>query len=253
MPNHSFKHKYNTKKSQFRFPSTEDSSNESIGLSPFYADSRLEIRDIIVEDDSVHLFVQCCNDHGVCPYCGSVSRKVHSKYCRTIVDLPILGKALLLHMESRKFFCLNEECKKKTFAEQPGNEVFRYRRRTRRCEILVAKHGVYCSSNKAKALISTMGVPLCNTTVLRDIHRMNIDEYNSVENIGVDDWAFRKGVTYGSIIINLDTGQVIDLLGDRNQDSFGTWLEKHQKVGLVSRDRSTEYSAAISSSGMDIT
>ena len=96
IPNHSFEHKYNTKKSQFRFPSTEDSSNESIGLSPFYADSRLEIRDIIVEDDSVHLFVQCCNDHGVCPYCGSVSRKVHSKYCRTIVDLPILRKALLL-------------------------------------------------------------------------------------------------------------------------------------------------------------
>ena len=90
-------------------------------------------------------------------------------------------------MESRKFFCLNEECKKKTLAKQPGNGVFRYRRRTRRCEILVAKHGVYCSSKKAKDLISTMGVPLCNTTVLRDIHRMNIDEYNSVENIEVDD------------------------------------------------------------------
>ncbi|MDD3039397.1 transposase [Bacteroides sp.] len=98
-----------------------------------------------------------------------------------------------------------------------------------------------------------MAVPLCNTTVLRDIHRMNIDECNSVENIGVDDWAFRKGVTYGSIIINLDTGLVIDLLGERNQDSFGTWLEKHQKVGMVSRDRFNEYSSAISSSGMDIT
>jgi transposase len=82
---------------------------------------------------------------------------------------------------------------------------------------------------------------------------MNVDEYNCVENIGIDDWAFRKGVTYGSIIINLDTGQAIDLLGNRNQDSFEAWLENHQKVSLVSRDRSTEYSAAISSSGMNIT
>ena len=253
MLNHSFEHKYSTKDSRYRFPPKENSTDASISLSPFYTDSRLEIRDVIVEPNSIHLLVQCCNDHGVCPYCGAVSHKVHSKYCRIIVDLPILGKNVTIHMKSRKFFCPNEECKKKTFAEQPGNEVFRYRRRTRRCEILVVKHGIYCSSNKAKALINTMGVPLCNTTVLRDIHRMSIDEYNSVENIGVDDWAFRKGVTYGSIIINLDTGLVIDLLGERNQDSFETWLEKHQKVALVSRDRSTEYSSAISSSGMDIT
>lgn len=82
---------------------------------------------------------------------------------------------------------------------------------------------------------------------------MNVDEYSSVEKIGIDDWAFRKGITYGSIIVNLDTGQVIDLLGDRDQDGFGAWLENHQEVSLVSRDRSTEYSAAISSSGMAIT
>lgn len=164
--------------------------------------------------------------------------------------MPILGKVVTIHMESRKFFCPNEDYKKKTFAEQLGNEVFRYRRRTRRGEILVAQHGLYCSSNKAKALINTIGIPLCNTTVLRDIHRMNVDEYSSVENIGIDDWAFRKGVTYGSTIVNLDTGLAIDLLENRNQDGFESWLENHQKVGLVSRDRSTEYSVAISSSGM---
>lgn len=252
MLNHSVQRKCNTKISHLHFSQLEKPSCNSVALSSFYTDSRLEIIKVLVEPDSVHLYVQCCNIHGICPYCGTVSHKVHSKYYRTIVDLPILGKTVILHMESRKFFCSNEECKKKTFAEQPGNEVFRYRRRTRRCEILVTRQGLYSSSNKAKTLLNTIGVPLCNTTVLRDIHRINIDEYRSVENIGVDDWAFRKGVTYGSIIINLDTGLVIDLLGDRNQDSFGAWLEKHQKISLVSRDRSTEYSAAISSSGMNI-
>lgn len=253
MYNHSLRSKCSTKISHLPFSQLENSYSESICLSSFYTDARLEISDTLIEDGSILLFVRCCNTDGICPYCGASSSKVHSKYYRTIVDLPVLGKAVTIRMESRKFFCPNEKCKKKTFAEQPGNEVFRYRRRTRRCEILVAKHGLYCSSNKAKALINATGIPLCNTTVLRDIHRMNVDEYNCVENIGIDDWAFRKGVTYGSIIINLDTGQAIDLLGNRNQDSFEAWLENHQKVSLVSRDRSTEYSAAISSSGMNIT
>ena len=253
MHTHSIKSKCNTKIAHSSFSQEENSFRESISLSTFYTDSLLEITDVLVEHDSIHLFVRCCNNHGICPYCGTLSDKVHSKYDRTLVDLSILGKVVTIHMASRKFFCSNAECRKKTFAEQPGNEVFRYRRRTRRCEMLVTQHGLYCSSNKAKALINAVGIPLCNTTILRDIHRINVDEYSSVENIGIDDWAFRKGTTYGSIIVNLNTGLVIDLLGSRNQDSFEVWLENHQKVSLVSRDRSTEYSAAISSSGMEIT
>lgn len=245
--------KCKTKKSHLAFPRLENPSSPSINLSPFYIEARLEVRDLLVKDDSIHLFVRCSHPDGICPYCGSVSSKIHSKYYRTIVDLPILGRGVTIHMESRKFFCANETCNKKTFAEQPGNEVFRYRRRTRRCEILVARHGLCCSSGKAKALINAQGIPLCNTTVLRDIHRMQVDKYSSVQNIGIDDWAFRKGITYGSIIVNLDTGLVVDLLGDRNQNSFETWLENHPKITLVSRDRSTEYSAAIASSGMRIT
>jgi len=97
-----------------------------------------------------------------------------------------------------------------------------------------------------------MGIPLCNTTVLRDIHRIRIPENKEITNIGIDDWAFRKGINYGSIIVNLGTGHVIDLLGDRERDSFSKWLECHQQVSLVSRDRSTEYSTAIALSGKRI-
>ena len=139
MFNYSAKSKYTTKISQSPFPQKENSFRESISLSSFYTDASFEIINMLVENNSIHLFVRCRNNHGVCPYCGTVSEKVHSNYYRTIVDLPILGKIVTIHVESRKFFCPNDECKKKTFAEQPGNELFRYRRRTRRCEVLVAK------------------------------------------------------------------------------------------------------------------
>lgn len=84
----------------------------------------------------------------------------------------------------------------------------------------VTQHGLKCSSESARKLLSATGVPLSGDTILRDIHRMSVPERCEVKEIGVDDWAFRKGVTYGSIIVSLETGSVIDLLGDRDVKSF---------------------------------
>lgn len=222
-------------------------------LSSFYERAEISIESIEQSDSTIDIHVKTNLNYGICPYCGAISFKVHSKYYRAITDLPVLGKEVILRMQTRKFFCQNPMCEKKTFAEQPGNEVFRYRRRTRRCELMVAQHGLICSSSKAQRLIQAIGIPLCNTTILRDIHRMSIAPGHSIKNIGVDDWAFRKGITYGSIIVDLDTGNVIDFLGNREEDSFRAWLIKHPNISLISRDRSTDYSSAISSSGMNIT
>ena len=68
----------------------------------------------------------------------------------------------------------------------------------------------------------------------------------------MDDWAQRKGVTYGSIVVSLEGRHPIDILGDRKMKSFREWLEEHPKVFLVSRDRSTEYSSAIAASGRPV-
>ena len=82
---------------------------------------------------------------------------------------------------------------------------------------------------------------------------MSVSERCEVKEIGVDDWAFRKGVTYGSIIVSLETGSVIDLLGDRDVKSFQAWLDEYVQVEVVSRDRSTDYTAAIAATGRNIT
>jgi transposase len=236
-----------------RYFTNNHSQTSSCDLSSLYERAEISIDSISQSESTIDMYAKTNLNYGLCPYCGEKSFKVHSKYNRVITDLPILGKQVILHIQTRKFFCKNPMCGKKTFAEQPGNEVFRYRRRTRRCEIMVVGHGLLCSSNKAKRLIRTVGIPLSNTTILRDIHRMSINPRDSVKNIGVDDWAFRKGITYGSIIVDMDVGCVIDLLEDRVKESFKSWLLKHPDISLVSRDRSTDYSSAISSSGMNIT
>nr|AIF26286.1 putative hypothetical protein [uncultured bacterium Lq_025_E06] len=117
----------------------------------------------------------------------------------------------------------------------------------------VTQHGLKCSSESARKLLSAIGVSISGDTVLRDIHRISVPERCEVKEIGVDDWAFRKGVTYGSIIVSLETGSVIDLLGDRDVSSFQTWLDGHSQVAIVSRDRSTDYTAAIAATGRNIT
>ena len=227
-------------------------SDSALHLSFLFCSAELTVESVNVEPSEIHVYLKSANQSAVCPYCQQESNKVHSRYTRHVIDLPILGNKCILHVGVRKFFCKNKECGRKTFSEQPGNELFRYRRRTRRCELQVLRTGITCSSNKASTLLSYSGIPVCNTTILRDIHRTELPDHKNVKRIGVDDWAFRKGVEYGSIIIDLDTGHAIDLLGDRGHDSFKSWMDEHSDVRLVSRDRSTEYSSAIASTGRNV-
>lgn len=237
------------------FPQCLTSSGPKADLSSLYSPSDLWIEhtECCADHQSYHLFARCSLPYGECPYCGTISHRVHSKYMRTITDLSILGLPVIMTFEARKFFCDNPDCRRKTFAEQPGDEVFRYRRRTRRCEMAVIQHGLKTSSGSARNLLSAIGIHVSGDTVLRDIHRMSVPAHQEVHEIGVDDWAFRKGVTYGSIIVNLNTGSVIDLLGDRDVESFRGWLDLHTQVKVVSRDRSTDYTAAIAATGRSIT
>ena len=226
---------------------------ECDGISEIYLSSGLLVQNIEQSGGMLHVYATSSSEEGTCPYCGQKSKKVHSRYVRVIHDLSILGYGAVIHLGVRKFFCQNHECDKTTFAEQPGTEVFRYRRRTCRCEVAVARHGISASSNSASRLLSLLGIPVSSSTVLRDLHRMHPSSYEDVREVGVDDWAWRKGVTYGSIVIDLKEGWPIDLLGDRDTDSFREWMQGHVQVGLVSRDRSTDYSSAIAALDRTVT
>ena len=98
-------------------------------LSVLYSPSDLSVEQVEYEDmHTYHIYARCNLPYGVCPYCGIVSHRIHSRYRRTITDLSILGHPVVITFEARKFFCCNSDCRRKTFAEQAGDEVFRYRR-----------------------------------------------------------------------------------------------------------------------------
>lgn len=229
-------------------------SDSQLDLNRFFRNSNLCVEGYDENDEGqLLIYVRSSECHGICPYCQTVSHRIHSRYLRQLQDLPAFGQNVILCFRARKFFCSNNECRYRTFAEQPGNEIFRYRRRTRRCEVLVYRHGLHLSSLNASSMLENMGVKISKSTVLRDLHRIRIPDFEDIRKIGVDDWAFRKGVTYGTIIIDLARGVPVDLLGTRNEEDFSKWLGTHRDIWLVSRDRSTEYSHAIASSGLVVT
>ena len=83
------------------------------------------------------------------------------------------------------------------------------------------------------------------TTVLNVLRSKPIPAVGQPRLIGVDDFAFKRGHTYGTVIVNLETHKPIDLLPDRQASTLTTWLKAHPSVKLVTRDRSREYAQAI--------
>ena len=242
----------NSLKDTTKFSITANCAPQKFDINTFFKDSMLNVDSIDYNADGIVIHVSCPLPNGICPYCGSVSDKVHSTYVRHPADLPILGRNVRLNARMRKFFCKNESCRYKTFAEQPGNELFRHRRRTRRCEGLVYRAALSQSSESASAELTAAGVAISGSSVLRDLHRLNIPASPEVSSVGVDDWAKRKGFDYGSILVDLESGRPLGLLEDRDSASFGQWLEKHTAVGVVSRDRATSYSSAVAATGRNI-
>lgn len=241
--------KYNNKKWEQAFTCR---LGDQLGLNQFFSSSHLHIKSSQIINTEIYLHLRSLDSFGICPYCGQISYQVHSTYVRTLTDLPILSQKVILLFEARKFFCKNDECSRKTFAEQPGDEICRYQRRTRRCENVIGNLCVRMSASSASLLLQAMEIPASRSTALRTIYRMPIPHFGVVTELGVDDWAFRKGVTYGTILVNMQTGDVIDLLADRETASFECWINKHPQITLVSRDRSTDYSSAIANTGREI-
>jgi transposase len=180
-----------------------------------------------------------------CPACGKRSGSVHSRYRRSPADLAISDKRVRLELEVRRFRCGNSACKKKTFAERFPEVVLPYAQCTIRLAKVQTEVAIKVGGEVGSSLLSKLNMPIAGDTLLRLIRKVELPEHGTPKVLGVDDWSFRKGKTFGTILVDLEKHQVVDLLEERTSEVLAHWLKSHTGIEIVSRDRSAEYARGV--------
>jgi transposase len=181
----------------------------------------------------------------MCPYCHTLSRKRHSVYLRKPQTLPFADTSVRLVLSVQRYICQNPNCGHPTFAERIPNLVDFYSRRTTLLDVLLKGIAFEISAEAVARIGEKLKIKVSADSILRLIRKTDRLPIPKVRILGVDDWASRKGQNYGTILVDLEKHQVIDLLPDRTQHTLRTWLERHPEIEIVSRDRSFEYKAAM--------
>ncbi|MEF2559261.1 ISL3 family transposase [Aurantimonas sp. C2-5-R2] len=180
-----------------------------------------------------------------CPSCGSPSRRLHSRYVRCVSDLPSAGRPVRLLLVTRRFRCDLTGCRRKIFAERFGDEVVAERaRRTGRMECIVHHLGLALGGRPAACFAQRLMMPVSNDTLLRVVRRRARSRRESLNVVGIDDFAFRRNHHYGSIVCDLERRRIVKLLPDREIATVAAWMSDHPEITVVSRDRGGGYGEA---------
>lgn len=195
-------------------------------------------------DEILTLTVVSTQQFPCCPLCGRASTRVHSSYTRQVTDLPCAGQSIRLLIEVRKYFCEESTCPRKIFAERLTTFVEPFARVTKRLCQIVQIIGLATGGRLGVRVTDRLGIQTSRQTILRRIMALPTEPVGQVPQIGIDDFSFRRGRTFGTIIVDLQTHKMLDVLPDRTSERAAAWMAVHPEIELVSRDRGGDYASA---------
>jgi transposase len=163
-----------------------------------------------------------------------------------LLDLPSHGRCVRLHVQVRRFRCGNAGCGRKIFGEVLDADIAsKAARRTSRLEAIVHHIGIALGGRPAASLARRLMLPVSRDTLLRVVRRRAMPPGSApVRIVGIDDFAWKRGQRYGTIVCDLERRWVIDLLPDREAATVAAWLAAHPEITIVSRDRGGSYRQA---------
>jgi transposase len=202
----------------------------------------LSINEVAQESGCLLVSVSAVHRHVPCPFCQALAERIHSRYQRIVADMSCGGQRVLFQLTVRKFFWHNVECPYTLFAERFPGLVQAYARMTERLIATLQALGLALTGEGGARLARIFAMPTSADTILRRVLDLPLPESEHVSIVGVDDWAWRKGQRYGSILVDLARHRVVGLLEERSSASVRDWLQAHPEVEAVSRDRGIHYS-----------
>lgn len=214
------------------------------GTSLFALPEGMLVEHIQLTEDGLVVEVAATSLTSRCPLCSEVSESIHCHYRRVLQDVPCAGRRVQLVLTVRKFSCRNSLCPRKVFAERIATLMEPWARMTiRSCQQITSIGLATCGKGGAK-LAARLGIQTTRQTILRRV--MNLPDVlpASILYLGIDDFSFRRGCRFGSILVDLESRRVVDLLPDREAKTAAAWMRQHPDLMAVSRDRGGEYASA---------
>src|SRR5712691_9861992 len=207
--------------------------------------SDLVIEQVIIAHE-VTVTVRAASPTASCPCCGTISKRIQSRYTRTLRDLPASGRLVHLIVRVRRFFCQESTCVRKIFAERFPSLTLPRVKFTLRLQEPLRQLGFALGGEAGARLGKQLSIPGSPDTLLRLVKGTQLPAAPAPRVVGIDDWSWKRRLRYGTLICDLESGRPLDVLPDREVKTVSAWFVAHPTVEIVSRDRSSEYAAGIS-------
>ena len=138
----------------------------------------------------------------LCPLCGQASQHIRSSYTRHVADVPYAGRQVQMILRVRKFRCDTTDCPRRIFAERLTPFIEPWARMTKRLSQAIEAIGLATSGELGARFAPALGIVTSPTTILRRTMNLPTQRSEAVSQLGIDDWSFRRGRRFGTILVN---------------------------------------------------
>lgn len=217
-----------------------------LDLQSFYP-PELKVLGVTDSDDQIVIHMHSISNEVTCHKCGAPLIKHHGTHRRRVQDLPILGKNVMLDMQIYDYQCTSDSCGSFAATETFDGFLGHNSRMTERLEDFICMLAIETSCEASARILNSVNVKVSGDTVIRLLIKRykNQPPRSCGSTIGIDDFAFKKRQTYGTIIVDEATHSPVAVLDGRDGKALKEWLQENKHVTTVTRDRASAYAKAV--------